>query len=49
MTRKGLHTPGARPVAELESEFLRLQKALNETLVERDLLKKQRRIFPGSH
>ena len=38
--RKGLGTPGARTVAELESEILQLRNALNEARLERDILKK---------
>ncbi|UXF96939.1 hypothetical protein LOQ05_14030 [Shigella sonnei] len=32
-------------MAELESEILQLRKALNEARLERDILKKQQRIF----
>ena len=46
--RKGLGTPGARSVAELESEVMRLRKALNEVQPEQDILKKPQRILPGS-
>ncbi|STB68492.1 ISEc14 transposase A [Citrobacter freundii] len=39
--RKGLVTPPeSRSVAELETEVLRLRKALNEAQLERDILKK---------
>ncbi|CDH26260.1 conserved hypothetical protein [Xenorhabdus bovienii str. kraussei Becker Underwood] len=39
--RKGLVIPPeSRSVAELESEVLRLRKALTETQIERDVLKK---------
>lgn len=43
--RKGLATPGARSVAELESEVMRLRKALNEVQLERDILKKATAYF----
>ncbi|OSK15984.1 OrfA [Escherichia coli M056] len=43
--RKGLGTPGARSVAELESEVMRLRKALNEVQLERDILKKATAYF----
>ncbi|WP_141031089.1 IS3 family transposase [Escherichia coli] len=46
--RKGLGTPGARSVAELESEVMRLRKALNEVQLERDIFKKSHSVFcPG--
>lgn len=43
--RKGLMTPGARSVSELESEVIRLQKALSEARLERDILKKATAYF----
>lgn len=43
--RKGLATPGTRSVAELESEVMRLRKALNEVQLERDILKKATAYF----
>ncbi|HAP0140716.1 TPA: transposase [Escherichia coli] len=43
--RKGLGTPGARSVAELESEVMQLRKALNEVRLERDILKKATAYF----
>lgn len=43
--RKGLATPGVRSVAELESEVMRLRKALNEVQLERDILKKATAYF----
>lgn len=43
--RKGLVTPGTRSIAELESEVIRLRKALNEAQTERDILKKATAYF----
>lgn len=43
--RKGIVTPGSRSVAELESEVACLRKALNETQLERDILKKATAYF----
>lgn len=37
--------PGARSVLELENEIMRLRRALAETTVERDILKKATALF----
>ena len=42
---RGVSTPGARPVPELEAEIVRLRKELDRTREERDILKKATAYF----